>query len=186
MNRLTLSIAGLFTLAASFYIYVWLTPEPAPSMLGDADTLVPDYVTTDITTYVYDARGKLAHEVYAAQADYFTRMDLVLFQRPSYQLYTEEGNTWLMQAHAGRLMGNDVIELIDDVIVSSSSKDEFIQRITTEFLALDLTERLALSDKLVVIEGEDYIIQGIGVRADLDHRQFELKEHVQTRYYPSH
>lgn len=185
MNRLSLSIFLLFALALGLYVAVWLAPNDRLETAIDTPLMTPDYIATDITTYVYDSAGRLAHEVYAAQAEHYAELDTVLFKRPSYSIYPEEGGPWLMNAEEGSLSGDNMIQLERTVVVTTPSVQEFVQRITTEFLAFDLTERIALSDKMVTIEGMDYVIQSRGLRANLNNRQFELKHHVQTRYFPS-
>ena len=184
MSRLTSSIFLLFSLSLGFYVAVWLVPSTSLPTETESTLLTPDYTATDIDTFVYSQQGKLAHHVSARAAEHYTELDTILFQGPSFSFYPEQGGPWLMSATEGSLSGDNIVQLERSVVVTTPAADEFVQRIHTDFLAFDLTEQVALSDKNVTIEGADFVISSQGLRANFHSRQFELSHHVQTRYFP--
>jgi lipopolysaccharide export system protein LptC len=99
-------------------------------------------------------------------------------------LYLDNGEPWQVTADEGTLYNNNRIQLEKNVRIVSLRTNEYIREITTEFIEIDLQSKTLSSDQMVNILGVDYQVKSMGLFGDLDTQQYELKEHVQTKFYP--
>lgn len=186
MNRLGVSISGLFSLALLMYIPTFMEEEPSVAPSQDSDALSPSYRAKNITTTLYDQEGRVNHVVFAKEMEHYDQLGFVLFQEPNYTLYSQTTLApWQVTASEGTVYNNELIQLENNVIIANQTSDDFVQTITTAFLEINLTSKAMTSDQPVKIIGEQFVINSNGFNANLHTQQYELIDHVQTIYSPS-
>lgn len=185
MNRLGFSISGLFVLALLLYLPTWFDEEKqAGGNTGDT-TLRPAYQARNLTTSLYDTDGKLNHKVFATTMEHYDQLGFVIFENPKYTIYVENGDSpWQVTAKEGTLYDNRLIQLESEVVITNLSDDDFVREITADFIEINLETKKMTSDQPVIIVGTQYIINSNGFNADLNTKEYELIDHVQTVYSP--
>lgn len=187
MNRLGLSISALFVLALLMYLPTWMSQEPEQAVKTRDDALTPSYRAKNLTTTLYNADGKLDQKVFARAMEHYDQLGFVLFQQPQYTVYVDNDEPpWEVTAQEGTLYDNNLIQLDSDVVIKSLKQDDFVNSIATEFMEINLDTKVMTSDQPVLIRGADFVINSNGFNANLNTRQYELIDHVQTIYSPSH
>jgi lipopolysaccharide export system protein LptC len=146
--------------------------------------LVPNYRAQNLNSKLYDKAGKLSHQVAAQKMEHYDELGFAVFDKPVYTLYLDSGQPWQVTADEGTLYSNNRIVLEKNVKIVNLRTDEYIQEITTEFIEINLQSKTILSDQIVTITGVDYTVKSIGLFGDLATQQYELNEHVQTKFYP--
>lgn len=185
MNRLGLSISALFVMALLMYMPVWMGEDEKPARANGDSTLRPAYKARNLTTTLYNAEGKVNHEVYAASMEHFDQLGFVLFNQPKYTVYTAENDApWQVTADKGTLYDDDLIQLEDNVLIKSLNPDAFVRTITSDFIKVNLEDKTMTSDQPVDIYGVQTVIRSNGFNANLRTQQYELIDHVQTIYSP--
>ncbi|MDC8830066.1 LPS export ABC transporter periplasmic protein LptC [Alteromonas gilva] len=186
MSRLGLIIAGLFILAASLYLPTFLTEEPV--VLPDQDVLAlsPTYKARNLTTTLFNEEGLRIHQVFSSSMENYEQLGFILFQKPQYTVYQDADEPpWQVVAAEGTLYDNNVIQLEKNVDIVSQNPADFVQRVTTDYLEIDLDTQTMVSEASVEISGPNFIILSNGLRANLKHKTYELNDHVQTTYQPA-
>jgi len=126
--------------------------------------------------------GELMDTFYAASSVHYPQADSTVFKEP--QLLVNQGNRWLMRADEGVMSGKkDTLRLSGSIILRPQENTSPWQ-MTTERLIYNLQSRLATSDDLVTITGENSIMSGTGMLFDADRQRLELTSGVRTRYVP--
>lgn len=185
MNRLGISISGLFVLALLLYIPTWMEESPEATDNAQVNALTPAYLASNLTTAMYDKDGKLNHKVFATGMEHYDLLGFVLFQNPQYTVYVDDSQSpWQVTAKEGTLYDNNLIQLESDVVITNLSEDDFVQTIKTDFIEIDLERKTMTSDQPVIIMGAQYVINSNGFNANLRTRQYELIDHVQTSFAP--
>lgn len=183
MSRLGLTIAALFTLVLLVYLPVWLAEPPGLPDGATSDALKPAYTAKNLTTTLYDAQGKLNHRVFATSMEHYDQLGFVLFGKPQYTVYMDSGESpWQVTAKEGTLYNNNLIELEADVIVKSLQPNEYVSRITTDFIRINLEDKTLSSNQPVAIHGVEFTVKSNGITGDLRTQEYELIDHVQTVY----
>ncbi|QCZ94498.1 LPS export ABC transporter periplasmic protein LptC [Salinimonas iocasae] len=184
MSRLRLSIGALFVLVLLVYFPIWIS-EPDKSVQSQGNTaLKPAYTAKNLTTTLYDGEGKLNHQVFAKRMEHYDQLDFVLFEEPEYTVYMDGGQTpWQVTANEGTLYNNNLIELEADVTVTSS-QNEFLKSIKTEFIRINLEDKTLSTEQPVVVRGVEFVVDSNGLKGNLRSQEYELNNHVQTVYSP--
>ncbi|WP_371194915.1 LPS export ABC transporter periplasmic protein LptC [Glaciecola sp. SC05] len=184
MNRIGYSIAFIFTVVLILYLPILFEKEEAPSVSTDGAELIPNYSAINLSSKLYDKSGKLSHRVAATRMEHFDQLGFAVFDNPVYTLYLDNGEPWQITADEGVLYNNNRIQLEKNVKILNLRTDEYVKEITTEYIEINLQDKTLSSDQLVNISGVDYTVKSIGLFGDLATQQYELKEHVQTQFYP--
>ena len=185
MNRLGLSIGSLFIAALLLYLPSWMDETDEQQIAPGMDALDPTYQAKNLTTKLYDASGNLSHQVFATEMQHFDQLGFVVFTQPLYTLYSKDNSApWQLTAEEGTLYDNQVIQLENNVTITSLDKDEYVQTIQTEFINVELEKQTMQSDQEVILSGARYTITSIGFSADLRSEYYELQNHVKTVYSP--
>ena len=186
MNRLGVSISALFILALLMHLPTWMEDDSAPSPQQGQNALKPAYQAKNLTTTLYNVEGKLNHKVFAASMEHYDELGFVFFQKPRYTVYTENAESpWEVSAQEGTLYNDELIQLEKDVIIENQTNNDFVKRITTQYIQINLNSKQMTSDQRVNIQGTQYVINSNGFNANLDTQKYELIDHVQTIYSPS-
>ena len=185
-NRLGLSISALFILALLMYIPTWMEEQPETQGSSENDALKPAYKAKNLTTTLYNQDGELNHKVFAESMEHYDQLGFVLFQQPKYTLYTENASSpWVVTAQEGTLYNNELIQLENSVVIENQTSDDFVKRLSTEYIQINLETKQMTSDQPVEILGTQYRILSNGFNANLRTQEYELLDHVQTTYSPS-
>ncbi|WP_026375883.1 LPS export ABC transporter periplasmic protein LptC [Aestuariibacter salexigens] len=185
MNRVGLSISSLFVLALLVYLPSWLEEEQSAPISELEEAWRPNYQANNLRTTLYDENGRINHQVTAVEMEHYELLGFVLFKQPQYTLYLESSQQpWQLTAQEGTLYDDNRIQLEDNVVIRSLNPGDFVQQITAEFIEIDLENKTMMSDQPVVISGIEYTINSNGFVADLETKQYELLDHVQTLYAP--
>jgi lipopolysaccharide export system protein LptC len=158
--------------------------EEIPST-SEGSPLVPNYQAVNLNSKLYDKSGKLSHEVAAQKMEHYQELGFTVFDGPVYTLYLDDGEPWQISANEGTLYNNNRIQLEKNVKIVSLRTQEFVREITTEYIEINLQDKTLNSDQLVNISGPDYRVTSLGLIGNLTTQQYELKEHVQTIFYPN-
>ncbi|GGF68280.1 LPS export ABC transporter periplasmic protein LptC [Alteromonas lipolytica] len=186
MNKVGLSIASLFILASLLYIPTFMSEEPLITPDEDILAITPSYKARNLTTTLYNESGQRVHQVFSSTMENYEQLGFVLFSAPQYTIYQESGEPpWQVVADEGTLYDNNMIQLENNVIIVSENQADFVQRVTTDYLEIDLDEQTMVSDANVEISGPDFLILSNGLRANLLNKTYELNQHVQTTYSPA-
>lgn len=186
MNKLGLIIAGLFILASVLYLPSYLAEEPVVELDADVRALTPTYKARNLTTTLFNEEGQRIHQVFSSYMENYEVLGFVLFQHPQYTIYQTTGEPpWQIVAGEGTLYDNNMIQLENNVVIVSKNQADFVQRVSTDYLEVDLNKQTMVSDAPVQISGPDFVIESNGLKANLLNKTYELKRHVQTTYSPA-
>lgn len=186
MNKVGLSIASLFILASLLYLPTFIAEEPVIAPDQDILAITPTYKARNLTTTLYNEQGQRIHEVFSSTMENYEQLGFVLFIAPQYTIFQETGEPpWQVVADEGTLYDNNMIQLENNVVIVSKNQADFVQRVTTDYLEIDLDKQTMVSDASVEISGPDFLILSNGLRANLLNKTYELKQHVQTTYTPA-
>ncbi|MDF2178473.1 LPS export ABC transporter periplasmic protein LptC [Aliiglaciecola sp. CAU 1673] len=183
INRLTLSIALLFVLILALNSHWWLPSEQTPTTKQGEEAWQPNYQATNMQTSLYNEQGALAHSIQAKRMEHYDLLGFTLFEQPQYRIFVDPDEPpWEVMADEATLYEDNRIQLETNVKIRSLNPEGFIQTIVTDFIEIDLNTKIMTSDEPVVISGQEYKINSNGFWADLNTKQFELRDHVQTIY----
>lgn len=185
MNRLSLSILVLFIIILAIYVPGWIETEDDPLTGSQDDAWQPNYQANNMRSTFYNQAGEVNHLVYARKMEHYQLLGFTLFEQPQYTIYvSNQPNPWQVRASEGTLYEDNLIQLETDVEIRTTNRQGFVQTITTSFLEINLENKTMMSDQVVKIEGQDFVINSNGFTANLETQQYEFKDHVQTVYEP--
>ncbi|MBN7821066.1 LPS export ABC transporter periplasmic protein LptC [Bowmanella yangjiangensis] len=183
MNRLTLSILLLFLLIVATNYNWWQDSEQPQTNKPKEDVWQPNYQARNMQTNLYNEEGVLTHSIHATVMEHYEALGFTLFQQPQYSVFVKaEEPPWEITAQEGTLYEDNRIQLETNVEIRSLSEDGILQTINTSFIEIDLNNKIMHSDQPVTISGVNYTIRGNGFSADMNNKQFELLDHVETIY----
>lgn len=185
MSRIGLSISSLFILALLVYLPSWLEEEQQPLQDTQEDAWRPNYQARNLRSSLFDQDGRISHRIVAQSMKHYDLLGFTVFQLPEYTFYFHDGQQpWTVTAEKGTLYENNRILLEQDVRITNLNNADVVQSIRTEFIEFDLTEKTMTSDQPVEIQGLDFVINSNGFQANMETKQYELLDHVQTLYAP--
>lgn len=185
MNRLSYSISALFILALATYIPTWLKEDDVVVDSVGVDSWEPTYQAKNLRSALYDEDGRLTHRIFASEMEHYDQLGFVFFKQPHYSIYLDdEEEPWELRAEEGTLYDDNRIQLEQNVVIQTTNKDNFVRTISTDFIQVNLDKRTMSSDQPVIIKGVDYEISSQGLEGNLNTKQYELQQHVQTVYSP--
>ncbi|MCL1114613.1 MULTISPECIES: LPS export ABC transporter periplasmic protein LptC [Shewanella] len=183
MNRVTIAIAAFFGLALALY---WQTQIKRSEM--DAIKVVgverPDFIADDLRTTQFNEQGLIESRVTAEHMEHYASSDITHFTKPVYLIYPENGKAqWQLSADQGQLnKQSNQISLENNVIIDAIDIEEPLQSLTTNDVSLDLTTMIGSSQDMVYIKGKGFMIQGLGLHADLNTQKLSLLSQVEGTY----
>lgn len=184
MNRITFSILILFVLILLLNAPIFEQQEQSTTDENRPESWSPNYQARNMQSTLYNESGAVNHEVFATSMEHYDILGFTLFENPVYTIYTERTEQpWKVNALEGTLYQDNRIELEQKVIIETLSEDDFIKRIETDYIEINLDNKTMHSDQLTTISGAEFVITSNGFHANLLTRKFELINHVQTVYY---
>ncbi|WP_144211301.1 LPS export ABC transporter periplasmic protein LptC [Shewanella donghaensis] len=183
MSRVTLAIIGFFGAALVLYwqVQVKRSEKEANTLPGPVR---PDFIANDLRSTEFNEQGVVQSRVSAKHMEHFQQTNVTLFTEPVYLIYPDDGKAeWQLTADVGKLnkeTGKVVLE--NNVIIDAINIDEPVQSLTTTMLSLDLNTMIMTSDRQIVVTGQDFNIQGLGLYADLNAQELELLSQVEGTY----
>ena len=184
MNRITWSIALIFSTVLLLYLPLLFQSDDEQKDIDTTLSLIPNYQAVNLNSKLYDSTGNLSHQVVAEKMEHFEELGFTVFDNPIYTLYLDSGEPWQITAAEGTLYSNNRILLETDVKIINLRTQEYVKQISTQFIEIDLEQKTLSSDQLVEIRGIDYFVTSVGLFGDLVTQQYELKDHVQTQFNP--
>lgn len=181
MTRIIVLI-GLFFASCALFFYnpFWSVTQEKPT--PQQDSYLPDFTAKDMTLRRFDEQGALSSLVKAEKMEYYSD-SVTTFSKPSYIIYPKDGSPrWKIDADNGIFDQQDRVILNENVIISSIDPTQSLKQIHTSYLEVNLATMQVTSDKKITIEGTQYNATGIGLKADLNLRQFELIKDIQATY----
>ena len=181
MTRVTLLI-GLFFISCVllFWNPFWSITETKANLTENL--YLPDFTTKNMTLKRFDEDGYLSSLVKADKMEYYNN-NVTTFTKPSYIIYPKKGTPrWKIDADSGVFDQENKVTLKNNVIISAIDPNEALQNISTSYLEIDLALMKITSDRVIKIEGKQYNATGVGLKADLTLRTFELIKDIQATY----
>ncbi|ABV88926.1 LPS export ABC transporter periplasmic protein LptC [Shewanella pealeana] len=182
MNRVTLAIIAFFGTALLLY---WQVQSKKSEQELDIDmSQRPDYIIDDLRSIEYNELGLVNSKVSAKHMEHFDSANMTYFTEPVYLIYPDDGQAqWRLQSAKGshnKLTGK--VSLENNVIIDSISPEEPIQTLSTSYLELDLNTMIMTSDEMIHVTGNEFVIQGLGLYADLNAQSVKLVSQVEGIY----
>ncbi|ACJ27498.1 Conserved hypothetical protein [Shewanella piezotolerans WP3] len=182
MNRVTLAIIALFGTALILY---WQVQSKKSDQTLDVDASEqPNYIIDDLRSTEYNEAGFVNSKVTAKHMEHYEDASMTYFTEPVYLIYPDDGQAqWRLRATKGshnNLTGK--VSLQNNVIIDSISPEEPIQTLSTSYLELDLDTMIMTSDEIIHVTGNEFVIQGTGLYADLNAQSVKLISEVEGIY----
>lgn len=184
MNRIGWSIAIIFTAVFLLYIPILFDEQQDQNVIEGDIELVPNYQAVNLNSRFFNKNGTLSHQVVADKMEHYQSLGFTLFENPVYTIFLDDGQPWQVTASEGTLYENDRIQLEVNVRIRNLRSQEYIKEITTEYIEIDLKDKILRSDQIVTISGLNYAVRSVGMLGNLVTQQYELKEHVRTEFTP--
>ncbi|KIO36647.1 LPS export ABC transporter periplasmic protein LptC [Shewanella sp. cp20] len=182
MNRVTLAIIAFFGTALLLYWQVQSKKGNEDLALNNVDR--PDYIVRDLKSVQYNDEGGINSRVSASHMEHYAERNLTYFTQPIYLVYPDNGDAqWRLRSTKGTLDKNSGrVTLENNVIIDAISPEEPIQTIETTYLELDLNTMIMTSDRSIRVTGQDFLITGEGLYADLNAQNIRLTSQVEGTY----
>jgi lipopolysaccharide export system protein LptC len=184
MNRITWSIALVFTIVLVLYVPILFEEEEQLTPDDSNLELIPNYQAVNLNSKSFDKEGRLSHQVAATKMDHYETLGFAVFQNPFYTLYLDDGQPWQVTAGEGTIYSNNRMQLEDNVKIVNLRSQEYIKEIRTEYIEINIVDKTLSSDQKVTISGLNFELKSIGIFGNLTTQQYEFKEHVQTEFNP--
>ncbi|MFC3121315.1 LPS export ABC transporter periplasmic protein LptC [Agaribacter flavus] len=184
MNRVGWSVAFVFSVVLGLYLFIIYDDEQPPSQTDSELSMTPTYEAINLDSKLYDDEGLLSHQVSADKMEHYQQLGFMVFDNPVYTVFLESGEPWRITAEEGTLYGSSRIQLEHNVKIINLNTTEFVKQIQTEYIEINLDQKTLFSDQEVEIFGDNYSVKSIGIQGNLATQQYELKQHVQSQYFP--
>jgi len=185
MNRITLGIVAFFGLAFMLY---WQTQIKRSEIdaVKIPSTERPDFIADNLRTTEYNQQGFVASRVSAEHMEHYASSDITHFSKPVYLIYPENGKAqWQLSADRGQLNKNtSKVILENNVVIDAIDIEEPLQSLSTQAVTVDLTTMIGTSQEMVYITGKGFMIQGLGLHADLNSQKLSLLSQIEGTYEP--
>lgn len=185
MNRIRWSIALVFAAVLFLYLPILLEDDSQQTGPQSDPALVPNYQAVNLRSQLYDKSGRLSHQVAADKMEHYEALGFAVFENPVYTLFLDDGEPWQVTAEEGTLYTNNRIQLEKSVKITNLRSNEYVKRITTEYIEINIQDKTLSSNELVTISGVNYDVTSVGLFGNLSTQQYELKDHVQTKFNPA-
>jgi lipopolysaccharide export system protein LptC len=185
MNRIGWSLVLVFAAVLILYLPILLEDDSVQSGPRSDPSLIPNYQAVNLRSQLYDEEGRLSHQVAADKMEHYDALGFAVFENPVYTLFLDDGEPWEVTAQEGTLYANNRIQLEKGVKITNLRSDEYVKQITTEYIEIDIQEKTLSSNEMVTISGVNYDVTSVGLFGNLSTQQYELKEHVQTKFNPT-
>ncbi|WP_333607117.1 LPS export ABC transporter periplasmic protein LptC [Arsukibacterium sp.] len=181
MNRLGIVVIAILSSIAA---WLWFAPDDTSLSMAQENELFPDYIAEQVVLRIYDNEGYLADHMQASGLEHFEQLGFTQFEQPRYTLFNEQHMAaWEISSRFAVWFPEDKIMLEQDVAIRNLLPGELVDRIDSVELTILLPEKTVQTHEAVSIEGEGFIIKGIGLQANLEQKTLQLTTHLETRYH---
>jgi lipopolysaccharide export system protein LptC len=147
-----------------------------------------DYQLQDFELASYAESGKLAFRLRAPRLSHDDAREAFHVELPVFQFFNSEGSAWNATSRRALISTRSkTVAMRERVRVTQAAQDsggEF--KLETEALDADTSAKKITTNSAVTMRRPGSILQGIGLMADLDTRQFELTSAVRGRFEVHH
>ena len=147
----------------------------------DDQELLPEFTAKMLHQELYDEQGQLHQKVISESMEHFKEISLTHFLKPDFTLYENQQPNWRIVAMGGTLQEGLLI-LDKQVTMHQMVEGSQVKTIQTEYLEIDLNAKLVTTDSPVIIQGEQLIITGQGLEANLNEGMIRLTNQVNTLF----
>jgi LPS export ABC transporter protein LptC len=126
--------------------------------------------------YVETKGDKKEWELRAKSGQHFRQDDYTTLQDLTVTFYAEEGRIVTLTGNEGSMKGRKEIEVRGDVVITSSDG----YRVTTDSLRYEEEKRRISTEDPIRLEGEGFLVKGVGVVVDLKTQKLFILRKVQT------
>jgi len=184
MRKRTLLAASLLAIAVVAGLAVWeMRPKPEA---GSSSARRSDYILENFELTSLDSEGKESFSVKAPRLVRDPGGKSLTITLPQFSFPDKKEGRWLVSSGSAWVAEKGAeVRLIDKVeMVGPPSPLGDRTRFSTAHLQIFPNENLALSDDPVTISRADSILQGTGLRADMQSHHIQLLANVKGRYAP--
>lgn len=189
MSSRQILLAMLLAIAAVISGWVLLREQArhtGPRFIGPPRS---DYQLQDFELASYNEEGRLAFRLRAPQLSHDDARDAFHVQAPVFQFFNNTGKAW--DAISKRALINTRtkrVSMRDNVRVTQSPQAGNAGQFTldTQALEADTDARRITSNVAVTLRRPGSILQGVGLTAELDTKQFALAATVRGRFEVKH
>ena len=179
--RLLLSIVFITIMTIMWTSLDDQSPSPIQSNLDSTER--PEYVAIDLNRIVFDKQGNQIQQLTAKKMTYFKSQNRAEFDAPLLVLQSKpQMSKWRISSVSGILYNDERLMLQHDVDATNLTESDYINSIAAQNIRVNIKDNTLLSDDLVQINGDDVIMTGSGLVANLDDEHIELIRHAQTIY----
>ncbi|MEM0909525.1 MAG: LPS export ABC transporter periplasmic protein LptC [Pseudomonadota bacterium] len=182
MNRIGLSIALLFSAVFGLYLVILFSADKLEQAVIDDQSIKPTYRAINLNSKLYDDNGRLSHQVEAQSMEHYQPLGFMVFENPLYTVYLEESEPWQVTAEEGTLYENNRIQLERNVKIVNMNRFDYVKQISTDYIEINLDDKTLKSDSRVVISGDAFNVQSIGITGNLTTQQYKLTQNVQSTF----
>lgn len=177
--RITL-FAGLgAVMLMVLYLTLYWDSNPPMSLLTKIDNDRIDLYAQQVHGVKYDSAGKLVQTLWAQKLDHYPERGQSVVAMPVLESLSKDGKLWNTTAVSGVLIGNDEIQLHDNVVIVD---DEKTMRFESEQLNYFSDKQEAITDVAVKLRRFADVTTAIGMRANLNTNRIELLNRVDSHY----
>lgn len=182
MSRQNIVILLLFV--ASLAIWRWFDSNASDDADARNAIFQPNYTTRDLVTRRYDASGHLKEELHASYAEHYAPLEMTELDNPEVRLTDAAGKgTWHILAKQGVINQDDNALLRDRVQIISLDPQSVVQKISTDYLEMDLGSQQVRTNLKVEMEGDGFHNQGVGFTGQLEQKIYQLLDKSHAIYF---
>jgi len=157
------------------------TPDNTPV---EAINQEPDYIIKGVKAQYYDKKGLLERQIEAKNARHLPETDTTELIQPSVVLRDQQKPQWRVKSKEGVLLGDRLLELDGDVIVTPLEGNESDLSLSTQHISIDLNKQIADTNEDVLIESPSTQIHSKGMNMDMVTQQVQFKSQVRGQHDP--
>ena len=182
MSRQNWGVGLLFLLA--LIIWRWFSAESEDRTLNNGAIYQPSFTARQLRTQHYDAAGSIKEELQADYAEHYSQLEMTELQQPRILTRDAQGRAnWQLSGEKGILNQDDSAILRHKVELQNLAPNPVVQRLTTDYLELDLINHQVRTNLKVEIEGPGFHNQGVGLLGKLDKNSYELLDDSHAIYF---
>ncbi len=182
MSRQNWLIGLMFLLALG--LWRWFDQETGDSQAQSGSIYQPSFTAKALRTQHYDAKGHLKEELAADYAEHYAQLEMSELEHPRITTRDADGKPlWELSGEKGVLNNSDSAILRNQVILKNLSPQPIAERLTTDYMELDLTNQQMRTNLKVVIEGPGFHNEGVGLLGKLDQNSYKLLDNSHAIYF---
>lgn len=165
---------------SAYYIYESTTVEnnqiaPSPES--------PVFTGKNLHNTSYDTEGLRNYQIYSTSLEHYAQTGETIFHDPQLIVYRDgDIDEWIVTSDTGVLNKDNKLKLKGHVVAKNTLEGSSFDRLTTEFMLLDLETKDFSSDKKVTMTGPQFINDGNAVKGNFSTNVATLYNQVQGKY----